>query len=209
MIFLKRGSKSRKDVMQAQHLINLYNEEHGWPQIGVDGIFGRETEDAVLRLQDGVSNAYSLLLHLQLSGRTTTQFISKITPYYNRNTPYIWGGKRKKDGSYNNKFRGLDCSGLATAVYSQFNPILNNAMHLYEKTERVNTPKIGDLVFYGHSKKRITHVCIVVDTLGGIVGMIGGGSRTTAPTPRACIKYLPHFAYRADVQGLGRPGIIS
>jgi len=194
MIYLKQGDRGHL-VREAQTLLG----------VTPDGIYGPKTQAAVSYYG---YPAYELGLHLLLLNRSQDchpDVWSQINRFYEKKTPYIWGGKLTSKG-FNNPYNGLDCSGLATAVYPQYNPVMCNAQCLHDKSTAPisGPPRCGDLVFYGRSLRRITHVCIVVDNQGGIVGMIGGGPSFTRPKPTGHIQYR-QLSYRRDVIAVRRP----
>lgn len=76
--------------------------------------------------------------------------------------PYVWGGESVAEG-------GFDCSGYVFNVLkgSGFNVSRTTAQGYYNKfkDKRVNdTPKSGDLLFFGKSLNNITHVAIALNS---------------------------------------------
>jgi peptidoglycan DL-endopeptidase LytE len=69
-------------------------------------------------------------------------------------TPYVWGGKT---------IDGFDCSGLIYYVYNQSGKSINrySSEGYYNRSFYVNTPQVGDLVFFENTyKKGISHLGI-------------------------------------------------
>ncbi len=71
--------------------------------------------------------------------------------------PYRWGGNTVVDG--------LDCSGFSKAVYNLCGiSIPRTAQEQFHKGDDIDKPELqkGDLVFFGKSSGRITHVGIYI-----------------------------------------------
>jgi cell wall-associated NlpC family hydrolase len=92
--------------------------------------------------------------------------------------PYIWGGA--------NPWTGFDCSGFVVWVYQVFGLLPSGdwtAKGLYDHFRRslaglADPPDSGDLLFYGESVERITHVMLSIG--GGLcVGASGGDKLCT------------------------------
>ncbi|WP_226675842.1 LysM peptidoglycan-binding domain-containing protein [Rossellomorea aquimaris] len=69
-------------------------------------------------------------------------------------TPYLWGGKT---------IEGFDCSGFIYYVYNQSGKTINrySSEGYYNRSFYVNTPQVGDLVFFENTyKKGISHLGI-------------------------------------------------
>lgn len=116
-------------------------------------------------------------------------------------TPYIWGGQSHK---------GVDCSGFAIKVF-QAEGVLpdefdasSQGLYSYFAANggrEVNHPKRGCLVFYGESKRDITHVAICLDGKQ-IIEAGGGGPETT--TKKKAVEQgadvrIRKYNYRKDV----------
>ena len=122
--------------------------------------------------------------------------------------PYVWAGKGESVFGALHPFTNkdgkpqlvLDCSGLVTwclhkagwQVKGQF-----WADRMWKEWPHTDAPEPGDLVLYG-SPLKSTHVEIVMPD-GRFFGAIGGGSKTTKPTPGACVQY--RSKPRRDVLG--------
>ena len=78
-------------------------------------------------------------------------------------TPYVWGGDCDAEG-------GLDCSGFFYKVISASNSNVSRltAQGYYDRYKDNEVSKLiiksGDVLFFGKSKKSITHIAIAVST---------------------------------------------
>ena len=118
--------------------------------------------------------------------------------------PYVWGGA--------NPWTGFDCSGYVVWVYQVFGLLPSGdwtAQELYKhflaKLPQYSGPSVGgDLVFYGESRERITHVMLNLSP-DLVVGASGGDHTTTtleeARRRGAQVKVKP-LHYRSDLVGL-------
>lgn len=76
--------------------------------------------------------------------------------------PYVWGGNCEAEGGY-------DCSGFVFQVLHQsgFDVNRDTAQGYYNTFSKYETSKTniatGDLLFFGKSKKSITHIAIALD----------------------------------------------
>ncbi|MDG4858224.1 bifunctional lytic transglycosylase/C40 family peptidase [Streptomyces sp. T-3] len=107
-------------------------------------------------------------------------------------TPYVWGGDGPSEG-------GFDCSGLTQAAYRAAGiTIPRVAQAQYNAGPRLprQAPlQPGDLLFFGTSTSRITHV--------GIYS--GSGRMIDAPRPGANVREQPVDINRSDFRGATRP----
>ena len=92
---------------------------------------------------------------------------------------YVWGGESDFEGGY-------DCSGLLYASYIKAGEKISrlSAQGYYNKFEtkpHYLTPAAGDLLFFGKSKTKITHVAIAVDGKNMIESI--GSSKNTKLNP--------------------------
>jgi len=140
--------------------------------------------------------------------RLRQNILAAAEEFYDKRIPYIWGGKYIGDGTSqksNNKYDGLDCSGATLESYQiaghlfarKMRDSWTNAQKLFKTLPPTDTPLPGDTVYYGG--KTATHVMIVTFN-GFVIGEAGGGSKTTKPTPGACMQILP-VDYRKDLIG--------
>lgn len=123
--------------------------------------------------------------------------------------PYIYGG-RSRDG--------VDCSGVPIlALYEATIGGVNLLKgwwtdRLWKELEPVESPRAGDLAFYGgEDPEDVDHAMVVLvppgpDVGGGIVfGACNGDSRTTtldiATARRARVMPKPLVQYRSDFRG--------
>lgn len=96
--------------------------------------------------------------------------------------PYHWGGQGPL---------GLDCSGLMVEIgraVGRFERKFDcTAQELYDltKLQQILVPEPGDLVFFGTSKRTITHVgmCVEVLTNGKTLILEAAGGRRGVDTP--------------------------
>lgn len=123
--------------------------------------------------------------------------------------PYIWKGK----GDVLWSMRGMvphafgvpvfDCSGFVGQVAMECGAPDRRGTHsaqtYFDELPVAADPTApGVLRLYGSSDRHITHVAICV---GGaaVIEAAGGDSRTTAPTPNACVREGPER--RSDFRG--------
>lgn len=94
--------------------------------------------------------------------------------------PYVWGGNCEDEGGY-------DCSGFVFQVLHQsgFNVNRDTAQGYYNTFSKYETSKTniatGDLLFFGKSKKSITHIAIALDSKTMIESI--GNSKNTIKKP--------------------------
>ncbi|AJC59525.1 NlpC/P60 family protein [Streptomyces sp. 769] len=106
--------------------------------------------------------------------------------------PYVWGGDGPSDG-------GFDCSGLTQAAYHAAGIRLPRVAQSQYDTDP-QLPKgtqlaPGDLLFFGPSPHRITHVALYV----------GAGRAIDAPHPGAVVRQGPARTSASSFQGATRP----
>ncbi len=131
--------------------------------------------------------------------------------------PYCW-----PEASNNYSGKGLstatykdchDCSGVVTdGIYCSTSGKIDlrstvNAQGLYGATQHVDTPKTGDLCFYGKGPQAISHVMVTMDD-GRVFGASGGDHRTVTPEiakqMKASVRYESGPKYRNDLVAYGR-----
>ena len=94
--------------------------------------------------------------------------------------PYVWGGNCEAEGGY-------DCSGFVFQVLHQsgFKVNRDTAQGYYNTFSKYETSKTniatGDLLFFGKSKKSITHIAIALDSKTMIESI--GNSKNTIKKP--------------------------
>lgn len=122
--------------------------------------------------------------------------------------PYQWGG--------DDPLGGFDCSGLVIELMQASGEIRPGsdmtAQGLYnwfstENAEEIGFCAFGALVFYGHSRHRITHVAFGLDKYRVLEAGSGGKSIRTmddAIKHNAVIRIRP-YNYRSDSVAIYRP----
>lgn len=88
---------------------------------------------------------------------TSSDIVTTATTYLGK--PYVWGGESEAEGGY-------DCSGF---VYSVLNKcgmkVLRTTAQGYSALGKtVTSIKAGDLLYFGKSVKRITHMAIAINS---------------------------------------------
>lgn len=106
-----------------------------------------------------------------------------------------------------------DCSGTVTdGLFHSTNGLVDlrtntNAQGLFNATLRVDSPKAGDLCFYGSSPQHVSHVMVRMDN-GTVFGASGGDHRTVTPEiarkMNANVRYESNVHYRHDFVAFGR-----
>lgn len=103
---------------------------------------------------------------------------------------YTMGGKGWGGSQFHDEYPvGLDCSGLITGLFSRLGIISHkhrdwwSAQGTYKATKEIQEGEIKpfDIVYYGSSKKRISHVGIVCIPHKLIFEAAGGGRKTHPP----------------------------
>lgn len=123
--------------------------------------------------------------------------------------PYIWGGDNPKVG--------LDCSGLVQILLAWLHmdppgdQTADGLMRYFEKHGTVidaSQAQLGDLVFYGDSK-RATHITMALGN-GLMIEAGGGGPKCTTPEIArklgACVR-VANIKRRGDLIKIIRPGV--
>lgn len=121
----------------------------GWNQLSTDMIYvGQE-----LKVNSTVTRANPTPSPLPAKENvSTSSVIDNATALLG--TPYVWGGKT---------IEGFDCSGFIYYVYNQSGKKINrySSDGYYNRSFYVNTPQVGDLVFFENTyKKGISHLGI-------------------------------------------------
>lgn len=122
------------------------------------------------------------------------------------NVPYRWGGA--------NPLTGLDCSGFILWVlrFTDFRidgDTTAQGLHdlLLDMGTPVDTPRLGDIAFYGMDPNHVTHVMMCVDEYR-VIGATGGDARVKtledAKQRSACVRG-DRLRYRKDLVVVLRP----
>lgn len=115
--------------------------------------------------------------------------------------PYTWGAHGPLV---------FDCSGLVTwALVSlggkDFRQT-HNAQRLCDTLLRAESPKPGDLAFYGFDREHVSHVMVLLAN-GEVVGACGGNRDVTsaeiAKARGARVRIRSNHLYRPDFLGFG------
>jgi cell wall-associated NlpC family hydrolase len=114
--------------------------------------------------------------------------------------PYVWGGNCEAEGGY-------DCSGFVFQVLHQsgFKVNRDTAQGYYNTFSKYETSKTniatGDLLFFGKSKKSITHIAIALDGKTMIESI--GSSRNTIKNKGKGVS-ISNIARRKDLVAVCR-----
>lgn len=124
-------------------------------------------------------------------------------------TPYYWGGEHPA--------QGFDCSGLVQEIlaFAGIDPQGDqNAQALHDHFLKTGVqgakPGVGALVFYGKSKKEITHISMmtsdftVIEAAGGTSEMAGPKALEVAIAKKAFVKERP-LNRRKDIVAILMP----
>ena len=147
-------------------------------------------------------------------GVRRAEFMRQALALYSQQIPYLWGGKStnpRADPRF--KSGGLDCSGFITAILynlsggnTDIRPT-HDAATLCNQLNDVPVPLGGDLVFYGETVDRASHVMLALNDML-VVGQAYGGRTNTDPTQSRLknftTKVLP-LDYRQDRTQICRP----
>ena len=128
--------------------------------------------------------------------------ITRLARQFER-VPYLWGGAGpNQDGTF-----GFDCSGFVIFQLRPFTLLAERgdwtAQQLSQMFRRTTSPEPGDLVLYGASERKVTHVMMF---LGGdqCIGAVGGDRRTRTPADargRGAMVKTAAIGYRKDFLG--------
>lgn len=119
--------------------------------------------------------------------------------------PYVWGGNCEAEGGY-------DCSGFVFQVLHQsgFNVSRDTAQGYYDSFSKYEVSKkniaAGDLLFFGKSKKSITHIAIALDDKTMIESI--GNSKNTIKKPGKGVS-ISNITRRKDLVAVCRFGNVS
>lgn len=141
-----------------------------------------------------VNRVLAIADRYQSAGPAPTEPAAKAVAFARAqlSTPYVWGGDGPAEG-------GFDCSGLTKAAYAFAGIALPRvAQDQFRHGPRVprGAPLLpGDLLFYGPSPSRITHVALYS----------GSGRSIDAPRPGAVVREGPADTQSPTFQGATRP----
>ena len=130
--------------------------ENGWVQctLNADTVYVKEE---FVEVKDGLTTAVTLA---QLRyGKEVSEVRVDLCEYALQfvGNPYVWGGTSLT--------KGADCSGFVLSVYKNYGHKLSHSsrVQINEGTEiSYKDAQPGDLLFYGSSRKNITHVAIYI-----------------------------------------------
>lgn len=140
-------------------------------------------------------------------------YLAWVSKQAERGTPYCWPDERNgylgKGLRHPEEPEALDCSGTVTCgLYNATGGKVDwradhSAARLFLELKPTETPRPGDLCFYG-SPGRINHVMTWVGD-GTVVGACGGNRDTLsveiAQKTGARVKYRKTHTYRPDFRG--------
>ncbi|WP_165997989.1 peptidoglycan-binding protein [Bacillus sp. Cs-700] len=144
----------------------------GYYSYSVDGIYGSITQQAVRNFQsanglsvDGIagSNTFAALNGSSVissssssqvkSASTSNSSVVSIAKQY-MGVPYVWAGTSPS---------GFDCSGFLQYVYNKAGTsIPRTVASIWDATDKVSSPSVGDLVFFETYKSGPSHAGIYI-----------------------------------------------
>lgn len=162
--------------------LEVVSVENGWVAcaLNTDTVYVKEE---FVEVKDGLSTAVTLA---QLRyGKDVSEVRVELCEYALQfvGNPYVWGGTSLT--------KGADCSGFVLSVYKNYGHKLSHSSRaqINEGTEiPYKDAQPGDLLFYGSSRKNISHVAIY----------IGGGQIVHANDERTGI-VVSNAYYRTPV----------
>jgi cell wall-associated NlpC family hydrolase len=204
---LNMGSQGTAVTKLQQDLKNL-----GFYKYSLDGIFGRNTREAVMSLQrakhitaDGIvgsqtgkyltsfSSMRSLMLTpRQASAIKTKKLSAKPSSVIGTatnlvGTPYRWGGTSTS---------GFDCSGYVRYVFQKHGMNLpRTSKEMYSNSTHVSSPNPGDLVFFNTNGPGPSHVGVYV----------GNGKFASATSHGVKVAELNNSYWGSHYLGVRRP----
>lgn len=164
---LRNGSRGQavKDLQSQLKNLNYYKST-------IDGIYGSLTESAVRAFQrdnglavDGIAGpqTFAALKNPVKSSADKAQEIGNVatdmsalvkTAKKYMGVPYVWGGMSPK---------GFDCSGLINYVFKEHGISLPRTVaQLWSSGTKVNSPSVGDIVFFDTSGSGASHAGIYI-----------------------------------------------
>lgn len=164
---LRNGSRGQavKDLQSQLKKLNYYKS-------AVDGIYGSQTMSAVRAFQrdngladDGIagSQTFAALKNPVKSSTEKAQVKSNVivdmsalvkTAKKYKGVPYKWGGTTPK---------GFDCSGFINYVFKEHGISLPRTVaSMWSSGTKVNSPSVGDIVFFNTSGSGASHAGIYI-----------------------------------------------
>ena len=120
---------------------------------------------------------------------TSSDIVTTARTYLGK--PYVWGGESESEGGY-------DCSGF---VYSVLNKcgmkVLRTTAQGYSSLgKKVTIIKSGDLLYFGKSVKRISHIAIAINSSHMIESI---GNRKNTKTNKGKGVSITNISHRNDL----------
>ena len=101
---------------------------------------------------------------------TSSEIVAAARTYLGK--PYVWGGESEAEGGY-------DCSGFVYSVLNKCGMKLprTTAQGYSALGKTVANIKSGDLLYFGKSVKRITHIAIAINS-SQMIESVGNSKNT-------------------------------
>lgn len=120
---------------------------------------------------------------------TSNDIVTAARTYLGK--PYVWGGESESEGGY-------DCSGFVYSVLNKCGMKVprTTAQGYSALGKRVTNIQSGDLLFFGKSTKRITHIAIAMNSAQMIESR---GNRKNTKTNKGKGVSITNISHRRDL----------